>query len=306
MRPLRGAWLVFAVAAVACGEPTKKAPPQAGRAALGGEVVARVGDVTIERSLVASVAAAQHVTAQVALDRLVDDALAAEGARARHLDDTPAALLARRASRARLVADRIHADAVARGLPTDEEVAMLTERHWQSFDVPESLRVVHAIVMRKPTVTTERGLAVAEELRSAVVGAVDAKDFEVRARMADPHGLEIRVETLPPFVHDGRMIQGGALDRTFADAAFALAQPGATSGVVETKFGWHVIRLVDRLPPKVVPLEERRVTFADEIIFVRGLEAKQAIVDRWKKATPVSIDPNADTWMAEAVSAVVQ
>jgi len=303
---MRRRWLVPLVVALACGEPTKKPPPQAASASLGGEVVARVGDVNIERSLVASVAAAQHVTPKVALDRLVDDALAAEGARARGLDTTRGVDLARRAFRARLVADRLHADAVALGLPSDEEVAKLTARHWQSFDVPESLRVVHAVVMRKPALAAERGTEVAEGLRVAVAGATDAKDFELRARMADPHGLEIRVETLPPFVRDGRMVQGGALDATFVDAAFALAQPGSTSGVVETKFGWHVIRLIDRIPPKQVPLEERRVTFAEESIFVRGFEAKRAVVDRWKKTTPVSIDPNADAWMAEGVTAVVQ
>jgi len=298
--------LVLLVLPMACGEPTKKAPPQAARATLGGEVVARVGDVTIERSLVASVAAAQHVTPKVALDRLVDDALAAEGARARGLDRTRGADLARRALLARLVADRIHADAVALGLPNDEEVAKLTARHWQSFDVPESLRVVHAVVMRKPTVPKERGSEVAEGLRVAVALATDAKDFEVRARAVSAQGLEIRVETLPPFVRDGRMIQGGSLDATFVEAAFALSQPGSTSGVVETKFGWHVIRLVDRIPPKQVPLEERRVTFAEEANFVRGLDAKRGVVDRWTKTAPVSIDSNAETWMAEAVTAVVQ
>ena len=294
------------LAALACGEPSKNTPPPPVPAALGGEIVARVGDVAIERSLVASVAAAQHVSAAVALDRLVDDALAAEGARKQHLDATPAVDLARRAARARFVADRIHADAAARGLPSDEEVATLTARHWQSFDVPESLRVVHAVVMRTPAVTNERGAEVAEGVRSAVAGAADAKDFELRARMADPHGLEIRVETLPAFIRDGRTVQGGALDATFAAAAFALPQVGATSRVVETKFGWHVLRLIDRIPPKIVPVEERRVTFAEEIIFVRGLEAKQALILAAAKRAPVNIDPNAETWMAEAVSAVVQ
>ena len=303
-----GSLLLFVavLAVLACGEPTRKPGPPPASAALGGEVVARVGDVTIERSLVASVAAAQHVSARVALDRLIDDALAAEGARQRGLDATRAVGLARRTARARFVADRIHADAAARGLPSDDEVAMLTARHWQSFDVPESLRVVHAVVMRTAAVPAERGAEVAAGLRNAVVDAADAKDFEIRARAADPHGLEVRVETLPAFVRDGRMVQGGGLDPTFVAAAFALPQPGSTSAVVETKFGWHVIRVLERIPPKVVPLEQRRATFAEEIIFVRGLDAKQAIVDGWKKTAPVSIDRNADTWMAEAVSAVVQ
>ncbi|WP_295379634.1 SurA N-terminal domain-containing protein [uncultured Pseudacidovorax sp.] len=74
--------------------------------------------------------------------------------------------------------------------------------------------------------------------------------------------------------------QGGALDfvtrgamvKPFEDAMFALKK-GEISNVVETEYGYHIIRLDDIKPAVVPPFEQVRARIEDEI---RGQQASQA------------------------------
>ena len=73
--------LLAMVSAAACGGD--RSAPQVGgpsnvSATLGGEIAARVGNVTIHRKLVLAVARARGVSASQALDALVDEALFAQ------------------------------------------------------------------------------------------------------------------------------------------------------------------------------------------------------------------------------------
>lgn len=295
MRRRALAFLVLAACA-------SREPPPAERASLGGDV-ARVGSTAIQAALVARVASARNVSARAALDMLIDDALAAEGARARRLDVTPSASWATTTTRARLVATRLRDDALAAGPPTDAEVEERTALHWLELDLPEQVRVVHAVVVRKTSMSpdeTARARALAADILAAVADASSPEDFEAKASAVPHPGLEVVVQPLPPFVEDGRVAMRGAQPffPKFAAGAFALPRPGATSGVVESEAGWHVIRLVERLPAKRLSLAERRALLTEEILAARAHEAREAILARLRQAHPITISPAAEATMA--------
>jgi len=52
-----------------------------------------------------------------------------------------------------------------------------------------------------------------------------------------------------------RLVTRGMLVKPFEDVAFAL-QPGELSEVVETQYGYHIIKLVSRQPETVQPFEQ--------------------------------------------------
>ena len=288
----------FTAFALSCSH--QQAPPVQ-HVTIGANTVARVGTSGIASTLVLGVARAQHLDADAALDALVRDALLAEGARAKKLDLEPAKARDIVAVRAKLVSDRIAADAKKIGPCSDAEVGELSKIHAREVDAPEEARVIHAIAMRPKKADDSqiaRAKAVADALEQAVVGATSDDDFEARAKAVPHDGVDVRVERLPAFAADGSTESGGSMDTTFASAAFALASPGAISPVVETSFGWHVIRLDERIPAKRVGYEERREMFSEECVTRRARAAYSSLIAAKRAATRVEIARDAEEAMA--------
>ncbi len=300
MRIRRGLVVIGSLAVLSCsGEGHRPTRTEDHNAALGGEVAARVGAQAIPLSVVASVADAQRVSVRDAVRKVVDDEIAASAARERGLDQHVPASWRLVAARARFASDRLFEEARAQGLPTDQEVAALSERHWAEVDRPPSVRVIHAIVVRPKDAdlaTSARRLA--EDVRAAVSPANDQQIEATAKAVAHDPKLEIRVERLPAFTADGWVTEGGGrMDETFSRAAFALAPVGATSAVVESGFGFHVIRLLERLPEKRMPFETRRLAFAEEVYSLRARELLATRLKAIRATNEVVVSPAAEQLM---------
>jgi len=302
MRAASALRLAVVVTAITAGCSDRATSKGAEQAALGGTVAARVDDEIIPLALVAAVAEAQHVAPDIARARLVDDAVAARAARLRGLDREAPAAWNLRAARARFAVDRMLAAARAKGPPTDEEVRRISDLHWQEVDRPPSARTVHVVVLvdrRDPAEKKERARTLAEQLRAEVLAAKDADEFLVKAKAAPhPGDLKVQAEALPPVTADGWVSEGsGQMDPRFSRAANELASAGATSPVVESDFGFHVIRLVERVPERRMPLDARRVAFVDEAHSLRAQDEKQARLEALRAESPIVIAPGADELM---------
>jgi hypothetical protein len=299
--------LLAAVILLSCGSSRNERPADT-QAALGGAIAARVGGEAIPLSVVEAVANAQHLSAKDAARKVIDDEIAANSARKKGLDGKNPLAWNLTAVRGRIVADRLLADAKRAGPPSDAEVERLSQLHWADVDRPPMVRVIHAIALRpKNAASADAAKQVAEGLRAAVANASSAEDFEAKAK-AVPHPKEVdtRVESLPPFTAEGLVPGGGSMDETFAKAAFALPAVGAQSGIVETSFGWHVIRLVEKVPEQRMPFEDRRKAFAEEVIAMRGHDAATALTKALEAKTKIEVSTAAEALMRSVPIAAEQ
>ena len=128
------------------------------------------------------------------------------------------------------------------------------------FTTPETLQLRHLLILRE-THGEAAAKALAENLR-AEIDATPGIDFEafVKQHSEEPSAKE-KGGLLP------KVAKGDTLG-DFESAAFALQKPGEISPVVRTRYGYHIIQLIERTPGARIPYEKVKAQV------VRDLEAE--------------------------------
>jgi peptidyl-prolyl cis-trans isomerase C len=292
----------------ACSAPTESPNlPAPATSTLPEGIVATVGSLPIRADTVAAVARAQRITPKEALEREIRDALGAQGALDVGLDQHPFVQAALRGTLGRAELEGLKKEAGQAELD-DTEIAEATAHRFVELDRPEAFRVIHAVV-RLPEKADEtqkaRAKTVAEHLAEAVAKAEDETEFRALAEAVDRNGLEVIVQTLKAVAADGRVVDlehptgGEAYAVPFARAASRLSHPGQKSGIVVTEFGLHVMMLLDRTPPRGVPLEERKERVRGDIVMERAVRLKKELLQRIKSSIATSIERSADNLLAK-------
>lgn len=293
--PLLVAVLLIGACEREAGAPTNvegKLPPG---------VVAEVGPERIVSATVERVARAQGLTPRAARDAAISDALFAASARQTR---GPAALaVSERSALSRALLEALRRQALAQGPAPDTELDTIAKERWPELDRPVTVRTTHALVRTKTGDDEVQARAVAEKLALALRGAGSRKEFVERARAFSAAPFEVIAESLDPVTHDGRAFEPskgahgtatGSYVEDYARAAHALAAPGDQSPVTKTRYGFHVIRLDERLPEARMPLAERRAVLEAEAMRRRAKKLVDDLVEKAKAGASIEVSRAAE------------
>ena len=146
---------------------------------------------------------------------------------------------------------------------SDDDIKKLYEEHIDGFKKPEGVTVAHILIQLDEEKEASDAEAADKEAKAKIDAIYDEllKDPASFDKLAQeksdcPSGKRDNGK-LPAFDKDGMLLDGnGAMDQTFASAAFEIEKPGQITKPVKTQFGYHIIKLIEKTPEEVTPIEK--------------------------------------------------
>ncbi len=158
---------------------------------------------------------------------------------------------------------------------TDAEVQQYYQQNQQNFKVDDQVKVRHILI----SVDASAGADADAKAKAKAQGILDqlhkdnGKDFaELAKKNSDDPGSKDQGGELGWIKH-------GVTVPEFDAAAFSL-QPGQISGLVRTKFGYHIIQTEDKQSAHTKPLDEVKNSIVDILTKQKEAQAEQALAQQ--------------------------
>ncbi len=131
---------------------------------------------------------------------------------------------------------------------TPEEVKAFYDSNPDVFKTQEMVRASHILVKVDQTASAEEKAKALEKIKGIQKRIQAGEDFAQVAK---------EVSDCPSKANGGDLnfFQKGQMVGPFENAAFAM-KPGETSDIVETEFGYHIIKLTDKKAPGTMSFDE--------------------------------------------------
>ncbi len=168
----------------------------------------------------------------------------------------------------------------------DQAVKEHYDANQSAFTTPEAVKARH-ILKKFPDNATDEQKAetktAAEELLKTINAELAAgADF---AKLAEIHsegpsaarGGALRGSN--PKLPAGDYFARGEMVKPFEETAFDVLQPGEVSGLVETQFGYHIIKLEEKKAPETQPFAQVQYEIQQKLVQVSGVDEAKRIAD---------------------------
>jgi peptidyl-prolyl cis-trans isomerase C len=184
--------------------------------------------------------------------------------------------------------DRYVRDVVSAGAVNDAALHQYYEQHQDEFATPERLHVRHIVITATEVGPSAKTKAQALERIKALATQLHESNFASRT-IKDPKAAEqLRINQFKQLARqysedasgqsggDLGWMTRGQLDPDFEAAAWAL-NPGIPSGIVETKFGYHLILVDAKESAGVQSFSEARASIREFLMVQHAVEVMETV-----------------------------
>jgi hypothetical protein len=178
---------------------------------------------------------------------------------------------------------------------TDEEVERYYQAHIDDYTRPARVRLAILHLETHPTMSDEKR----EAIRARMTEAHEkAKEIPPEVRGFGPLSIDYSA-------HQASRYKGGDIGwlsegrdyrwpEPVVSAGFALDRSGEVSDVIETEEGLYLVRLLDRRPAEVAPLETVAARIRHKLLLEKRREVEETFLAEKRAATrPIKIYPEA-------------
>jgi len=161
-----------------------------------------------------------------------------------------------------------------------DEIKSFYEENPGQFEQPFQFRSSHILIQVAPDATEEEKQEAMDKINAARLRIEEGEEFSEVARdvsegPSGPNGGDLNYHGKGDFVPE------------FENAALEL-EIGAISEVVETQFGYHIIKLTDRREAQVVPFEDVEGQIAEYLTRVKAQEKRSSFLQERKPGADIT------------------
>lgn len=164
---------------------------------------------------------------------------------------------------------------------SDNEVRAYYESHPESFKQPEQVRASHILISVDPQANRSKRSSARKKIEDIRQKLRKGEDFAALAKEFSQGPSSAKGGDLGYF-------RRGQMTKPFEDAAFAL-MPGEVSDVVETKFGYHLIKVFEKMPETTIAFEGIREVLGRYLTQQKAQKEVSLYVQKLKKKAKVEV-----------------
>ena len=161
----------------------------------------------------------------------------------------------------------------------ENEIKAYYESHSNLFKQPEQVRASHILIKIEPKANESEKEDALKKIREVQEKQIKGDDFAKLAKKYSQGPSNAKGGDLG-FFKRGQMVPA------FEEVAFKL-KPGEVSDIVKTRFGYHLIKVVDKKPESTVPYEEIKERIGQYLKQEKVQKEVKQLVDKLRKEAKV-------------------